>query len=71
MEVTGKDLKVAVHGLMTEYKRVKKIYDTTDKPELKENALQGMANILQLQSVAIQNFENWKHIEREDKKLEE
>jgi hypothetical protein len=28
-----------------------------------------MANALQLQSVAIQNYANWKHVLREDDKL--
>lgn len=70
MEVTGKDLKIIVHGLVDEYKRVKKLYDSTGtEAKLKESALQGMANALQLQTAAIQNYANWKHIIREDIKL--
>lgn len=69
MEVTSKDLKIVVHELTQEYKKVSKIYNSTDDPKLKESALQGMANVLQLQSAAIQNYANWKHIMREDAKV--
>jgi len=67
---TEKKLKLIVQGFLAEYGKVKNLYDSAGlDAKLKESALQGMANTLQLQSVAIQNYANWKHIIREDKKF--
>lgn len=68
MEETAKKLEHVVEGLVDEYAKVKDLYDKAgSKAELKESALQGMANALQLGSVAIQNYANWKHIMRKEK----
>ncbi|RLD02967.1 MAG: hypothetical protein DRI65_13865 [Chloroflexota bacterium] len=72
MEITTteKKLKLIVQGFVSEYAKVKNLYDSAGlDAKLKESALQGMANALQLQGVAIQNYANWKHIIREDKKF--
>lgn len=62
-------LEYAVQALANEYDKVKNLYDKAGSDaKLKESALQGMANALQLQGVAIQNYANWKHIIREDNK---
>jgi hypothetical protein len=61
------DLEDVVIGLLDEYKRVKQLYDDAGiDVNIKEQALQGMANTLQLMNMAIQNYANWKHITRED-----
>ena len=62
--------KNVVRDLMNEYGKVKALYDGAGlDAKLKESALQAMANTLQLQSVVIQNYANWKHIIREDNKV--
>ncbi len=63
-------LKSTVDGLQAEYERAKNLYDKSGlDANLKENSLTTMATALQMQSVAIQNYANWKHVLREDKKL--
>jgi len=59
-----------VEGLIQEYKKVFTLYQSAGLDAgLKEQALQGMANLLQLQNAAVQNYANMKHIMREDKKI--
>lgn len=59
-----------VEGLITEYDKAKGLYDKAGlNAELKESSLTTMANVLQFQTVAIQNYANWKHILREDFKV--
>lgn len=66
-----KDLEVIVTDLVNEYKTVSKLYASAGlEVELKEQALQGMVHLVQLQQVAIQNYANWKHVVREDSKVE-
>jgi len=68
MEKTAEKLEKIVRGYVDEHGKVKALYDSAGlDAKLKESALQGMANTLQLTSVAIQNLANWKHIYREDK----
>lgn len=64
-------LKNQVTGLIKEYEKVKGIFDNAGlNAELKNEALNGMANALQLQSVALQNFSTMLQIEAylEDRK---
>jgi hypothetical protein len=63
-----KDLEEIVIGLVEEYAKIKKLYDSAGLDvKLKESALQGMVNTIQLQQVAIQNYANWRHVTREDR----
>jgi hypothetical protein len=58
--MTEKKLKSQITDLCSEYNKAKQIYDTSGlNAELKESALQSMANILQLQSIAIANYANF------------
>jgi hypothetical protein len=62
-------LKSIVDDLSIDYGKARNLHDKAGlDATLKENSLQAMANALQLQTVAIQNYANWKHVLREDKK---
>lgn len=55
-------LHAQVIGLITEYTKQKSIYDNAGlNANLKAEALQGMANALQLQAQAIANYSNYKY----------
>jgi hypothetical protein len=64
----NKGLEEIVIGLVEEYAKIKKLYDSAGLDvKIKESALQGMVNTIQLQQVAIQNYANWRHVTREDR----
>jgi hypothetical protein len=63
-------LGTVVSDLAEDYAKARDLFNKAGlDATLKENSLQAMANALQLQSVAIQNYANWKHVLREDDKL--
>lgn len=65
-------LKDIVVGLIDTYEDTVRLYETAGVDvKLKEAALQGMVNMIQLQQVAIQNYANWQHVIREDNKTKE
>jgi hypothetical protein len=65
------DLKDVVEDLISEYKKVSELYKHAGlNAELKNSALHGMANVLQLKQAAIQNYANWEHIIRENAKFD-
>jgi len=66
----AEDLKEMVQDLIVEYSKLSELFKGAGlDAKLKEGSLQGMANITQLMQVTIQNYANWKHIMREDKKV--
>lgn len=63
-------LKDVVKDCQKDYERARDLYNKAGLDAgLKDSALQAMANAMQLKSVAIQNYANWKHILREDAKV--
>lgn len=67
---TSIKLENVVADLCGDYEKARALYNKAGlDATLKENSLQAMANALQLQTVAIQNYANWKHVLREDFKL--
>lgn len=57
-----KELRWTISGLVKEYRKAKEVYDNSGlNAELKVDALNTMATILQLQNVAIQNLANFNY----------
>jgi hypothetical protein len=57
-----KELRGQISGLVKEYKKAKTVYDGSGlNADLKAEALQTMAAVLQLQNVAIQNLANFNY----------
>ena len=55
-----KGLRGIIAGLISEYEKQKNLYDKAGlNAELKADALNGMANVVQLQGLAIQNLGNF------------
>jgi hypothetical protein len=55
-----KELRGQVADLLIEYRKAKELYDNAGmNAELKVDALQAMANLLQLQNIAILNLNNF------------
>jgi len=57
-----KGLRVQLSGLMKEYDKAKGIYDNAGlNAELKADALNTMASVIQMEAVAINNVANFNH----------
>lgn len=72
VKTTMNELHRIVDELTKDYDRARNLFDKAGlDANLKEQSLQAMANALQLQTAAIQNYANWKHVLREDLKIRE
>lgn len=63
-----KQLKDQIKDLISDYEKARNVFNGAGmNAELKNEALQGMANALQLQQVALQNLAQYLHVLREYK----
>lgn len=61
-------LRTIIFDFVDEYAQIRKIYESEGiDANAKEQALQGMVNLMQLQQLAIQNYANFRHVVRREK----